>query len=526
MPEKKQSDELGGWFGKFINWVEAVGNRLPHPFTLFVILALVTLALSWILASAGVEVTYMKPPAKVGEAPQQVTVAVQNLLAFGPMRKFMADFVKNFVAFPPLGLILTMMLGIALLDQTGFMSAAMRKTILGAPPALVTMALAFVGINSNLASDAGSVFTAAIGGSLFAALGRNPLVGVVTGYAAGWSGFTANLMIAGTDALLSGITAPVAQAMGITAPTHPMINWFFMIVATFTLTLGTTYVTERFTAKRLGDTRSQGRLDENVLQEHALKPEEERGLRWALGGFLLFVAIMLILSLPPGAFFRNPEGAFLPKSPLTDSIMAILFFFFLFVGVGYGIGAGTIKSEKDVPRYMAKGIEGIVGFIVVALPAALFIYLFNSSNITTVLAVKGAEFLKAMNLGGIPLALMFILLVAFINLFIVSGSSKWIILAPIFLPMFSVVSFSPALTQVAYRIGDTATNIISPLSPYIPVILGLLTQFNPKKEEVGIGTYISLMIPYSIAYLIILSIQIVIWMLLKLPLGPGAGIYL
>jgi aminobenzoyl-glutamate transport protein len=524
VPEKK--DELGGWFGKFINWVEVVGNKLPHPFTLFVILAVITLLLSWVLASAGVQVTYLKPPTKAGEAPQQVTVAVKNLLAFEPMRRFMADFVKNFVSFPPLGLILTMMLGIALLDQTGFMSAVMRKTILGAPPALVTMALAFVGVNSNLASDAGSIFTAAIGGSLFAALGRNPLVGVVTGYAAGWSGFTANLMIAGTDALLSGISTPVAKAMGITAPTHPMINWFFMIVAAFTLTFTTTYVTERFTAKRLGDTRAQARLDENLLKEHALKPEEERGLRWALGGFLLFVAIMLVLSLPPGAFFRNPEGGFLPKSPFTDSIMAILFFFFLFVGVAYGIGAGTIRSEKDVPRYMAKGIEGIVGFIVVALPAALFIYLFNSSNITTVLAVKGAELLKAMNLGGIPLALMFVLLVAFINLFIVSGSSKWIILAPIFLPMFSVVNFSPALTQVAYRIGDTSTNIISPLSPYIPVILGLLTQFNPEKKEVGIGTYISLMLPYSIAYLIVLSVQLVIWMLLKLPLGPGAGIYL
>lgn len=526
MSRKAQSQEIGGWFGAFINWVEVIGNKLPHPFTLFVILALVTLVLSWLLSMAGVTVTYLKPAAEAGKPPEEVVVAVKNLMAFGPMRTFMADFVKNFVSFPPLGLILTMMLGIALLDQTGFMSAIMRKTVLGAPPALVTLALAFVGVNSNLASDAGSVFTAAIGGSLFLALGRNPLVGVVTGYAAGWSGFTANLMIAGTDALLAGITAQVAEGAGINAPTHPMINWFFMIAATFVLSFTTMYVTERFTAPRLGGGKGGHILDASALKEHELKPEENRGLRWALGGFLLWLAIMLILSLPAGAFFRNDQGAFLPKSPLTDSIMAILFFFFLFVGISYGLGAGTIKSERDIPRYMTKGIEGIVGFIVVALPAALFINLFNSSNITTVLAVKGAEFLQAMNLGGIPLAVMFVLVVCFINLFITSGSSKWLILAPIFVPMFSVVGFSPALTQLAYRIGDTSTNIISPLSPYIPVILGLLTQFNPNKEEVGIGTYISLMIPYSVAYFVVLCILMIIWMLLGLPLGPGVAIYL
>jgi aminobenzoyl-glutamate transport protein len=522
---KKRSKEFGGWFGRFISWVELVGNKLPHPFTLFVILCLVTLALSVVLSTAGAQVTYMKPPAQVGEAPEQVTVAVKNMLAFEPMRLFLKDFVKTFVNFAPLGLILTMMLGISLLDQTGFMSAAMRKTILGAPPALVTLVLAFVGVNSNLASDAGSVFTATIGGSIFAALGRNPMVGVVAGYAAAWGGFTANVLIAGTEALLSGITAPVAEAMAITAPVHPLMNWYFMIVASFTVTLATTWVTEKFVVKRLGDTGG-GMLGKDMLKEHEVTLEETRGLKGALVGLVLFLIIMLALCLPQGAFFRNADSGFLPKSPFTDSIMPIIFFLFLSVGVGYGVGAGTIKSEKDVPRYMAKGIESIVGFMVVCLPAALFINLFNSSNITTVLAVTGAEALKAMNLGGIPLALMFIILCAFINLFIVSGSAKWMILAPIFVPMFSVVTFSPALTQLAYRIGDTSTNILSPLSPYIPVILALLTKFNPDNEEVGIGTYISLMIPYSLAFLVVLSLQLIIWMAFRLPAGPGVGLYL
>ena len=526
MATDKQSNEFGGWFGSFINWVEVVGNKLPHPFTLFVILCVVTLVLSFLLSNAGVAVTYMKPPAEVGGDPEQVTVAVKNLLAFEPMRAFLKDFVKTFVNFAPLGLILTMMLGISLLDQTGLMSAAMRKTILGAPPALVTMVLAFVGVNSNLASDAGSVFTATIGGSIFAALGRNPMVGVVAGYAAAWGGFTANLFIAGTEALLGGITAPVAEAMGITAPVHPLMNWYFMIVATFVITFVTTWVTEKFIVRRLGDTSGEMMIDKGSLKEHELTPAEERGLKGALVGLAIFLVIMLALCLPQGAFFRNEDGGFLPKSPLIDSIMPIIFFLFMFVGVGYGIAAGTIKSEKDIPRYMAQGIESIVGFLVVCLPASLFINLFNSSNITTVLAVTGAEVLQAMNLGGIPLAVMFIILCAFINLFIVSGSAKWMILAPIFVPMFSVVSFSPALTQLAYRIGDTSTNIISPLSPYIPVILALLTKFNPQKEEVGIGTYISLMIPYSLAFMVVLTLQLIIWMVLNLPAGPGVGLYL
>ncbi len=278
--------------------------------------------------------------------------------------------------------------------------------------------------------------------------------------------------------------------------------------------------------KILGDTG--GHKDESELLKHVVTPEENRGLRWALIAAVLCIGFLLYLTIPQGSFFRSDNGTIVPSSPLLSSVVAILFFIFFFVGIAYGYGSGTIKEASDVPKLMQKGLQGSLSFLVVALPAALFINLFNSSNLTTILAVKGAEGLKALNLGGIPLILMFILLCTFINLFITSGSAKWLILAPIFVPMFSIIGFSPALTQIAYRIGDSSSNIISPLSYYIPVMIGLLEQYKPEGDTkpVGIGTVISLEMPYTIAYLICFSIQLIIWYLLKLPLGPGAGLFM
>lgn len=523
--KKESRANSPGFFERFIKGIEVVGNKLPHPFWLFVILALIVIALSYILSKAGVSVTYLAAARGGGEA-KQTTVEVANLLSFEALRPFMANFVKTYVGFAPLGLIMTMMLGIGLVEQTGLISALMRKTIMGAPSYLVTAVLAIVGINANLASDAGIIFTPAIGAAVFKALGRNPWVGIIAGFAAASGGFTANFFIAGTDALLAGITESVTKGMNIAGPTHPLINWYFLIMATLTVTFVTTFVTERFTVKILGDTG--GHKDESELLKHVVTPEENRGLRWALIATILCIAFLLVLTIPEGSFFRANDGSIVPKSPLLSSVVAILFFIFFFVGIAYGYGSGTIKEASDVPKLMQKGLQGSLSFLVVALPASLFIILFNTSNMATILSVRGAEWLQSMNLGGIPLILMFILLCSILNLFIMSGSAKWLILAPIFVPMFSIIGFSPALTQIAYRIGDSSSNIISPLSYYIPVIIGLLEQYKPEgnKQSVGIGTVISLEMPYTIAYLICFSIQLIIWYLLKLPLGPGAGLFM
>jgi len=433
----------------------------------------------------------------------------------------MADFVKTYVNFAPLGLIVVMTLGIGLVEQSGMISALMRKTILGAPSYLVTAVLAVVGINANLASDAGIIFTPAIGGAVFKALGRNPWIGVIAGFAAASGGFTANFFIAGTDALLAGITESAAKGMNVAGPTHPLINWYFMAVATIVVMVVTTFVTEKFTVKILGDTTHD--KDSEELLKHKVTAEENRGLRWAAVMGVLCIGVLLYLTLPEGSFFRADDGSIVPRSPFLSGIVGILFFLFFFVGIAYGFGAGTIKKLDDVPKLMQKGLSGGLSFMVVVLPAAIFVQLFNASKLTTILAVNGAHWLERMNLGGIPLLVMFILLCTFINLFITSGSAKWLILAPIFVPMFSIVGFTPALTQVAYRIGDSSSNIISPLSYYVPVVIGLLEQYRTDPDtKIGIGTVVSLEMPYTIAYLICFTALLIVWYTLGLPLGPGA----
>ncbi|TCO70738.1 AbgT family transporter [Marinisporobacter balticus] len=512
-------------FAKFIKGIEVVGNKLPHPFTLFVGLAVTVLILSFVLAKMGVSVTYLAASKNPGEAPKETVVAITNLLSYDGMRPFMENFVKTYVQFAPLGLIMTMMLGIGMVEQTGLINAFMRKTILGAPSYMVTAVLAIVGINANLASDAGMIFTAAIGGAIFKALGRNPKVGIVSGFAAASGGFTANFLIAGTDALLAGITESVATGSGIAAPTHPLINWYFMIAATFVVTFLTTVVTEKFTVKFLGD--SSDAVDKSILKEHTVTEQESKGLRNTGIAAVLYILLIVMMTVPEGSFFRNADGNILPKSTFTKSVVPILFFFFLIVGVSYGKTVGVIKGEADIPKLMQKGLAGCLSFLVVALPAAMFIDLFNQSNLTTVLAVKGATLLKSLNLGGIPLIIMFIMLASFVNLFMISGSSKWLILGPIFVPMFAMLGLSPAVTQLAYRIGDSSTNIISPLSYYIPVVIGLMDQYKTdENEKNGIGTVISLLMPYSLAYLVGFTLLLIGWYFLKFPIGPGTSIFM
>lgn len=454
------------------------------------------------------------------------TVAVVNLVSYNPFMTFFAGFVKTYVNFAPLSLILTMMLGIDIVEQTGMISALMRKTILGTPRALVTVVIAIVGINANLASDAGIIFTPVIAAAVFKALGRNPWIGIAAGYAAGAGGFTANFFIAGTDALLSGITSSAIEGVPYIpegTPVHPLINWYFMIGGTFVLTFLTVWVTERYIVKMLGDTDSG--YSEEELREHAVTPAENRGLLCALMALIAYIALIVYYTYPNGSLFRNPtDGSLLSRSPLLSSVMPLLFGLFFVVGIAYGIGAVVIKKGEDVPKLMQKGLVGSTGFMVVVLPASMFVELFRMSHFDTILSVSGAEFLKSMNLGGIPLLVLFIILVTFLNMFMISGSAKWLILAPIFVPMFAGVGFSPALTQVAYRIGDSTTNIISPLSYYLPVMIGLLEQYKPKDEtEVGIGTVISMAMPYSLFYLVGFTVLLVVWYLVGIPLGPGVA---
>lgn len=505
-------------FIKFIGCIERLGNKLPHPFFLFIYLTIAIMILSAVMA--GTEVSYTAAASGGGEI-KETTIAVKNLLSSDYLKTTLKNWTSTYVNFAPLGLVMVMMLAIGFAQSTGLFDAFMKKTLLGAPAYVITFALAVVGVCANAASNAGIIFGATIGAALFSSLGRNPIIGAMTGYAAAHGGFSANLFPAGTDVTLAGITQSAAVGMGIEAPTHPLINYYFLFTATFTIALAITVVSEKVMPKLVSG--------KGIKQDIAtvVTDEEKRGLKFALIALVIFVIIMLVLTLPEGAFFRAEDGSIVPKSPLIDSIVAILFIFFVATGVAYGFGAGTIKTLSDIPKYMGNGIKDSVSFCVIAFPASMFIQMFNDSKIANVLAVNGAQLLESFNFNGIPLALAFVVLTILCNLFMTSASSKWLILAPIFVPMFYQLGFSPALTQVAYRIGDSISNPIAPINFFLPIILGIMNKYKGEDEaEYGLGTLISYMLPYSMGIAIALIIQLVLWMLVCLPLGPGAELFM
>ncbi len=513
-------------FDKFIDGIEVVGNKLPHPFWLFIILSIIVVVVSGVLASSGVEVTYLKGSRVAGEAPAMVTEGVTNLMTGATLTSLTTSLTSIYAAFYPLGLVLTIMLGVGILDQTGMFSALIRKTILGTPSSRIVIVLAFVGICSNIASDAGIIVLPALAAAIFHSMGLNPWVGIAVAYAAADGGFTANIMVGGSDAILVGITESVVTSLGIDAPTHIMINYYFLVAATFVLTGAIWLVTKYYIEPKLGKTSKLAANDK--LKEQELTAAELKGLRYSGYAALVYFGLIILMCIPQGSPFRDATtGEFLPKSPLLSSVITIIFFFFFITGIAYGKGSGVIKTMSDVPSIMQKGLGNALSFLVIALPAAVFIHLFTASNLSTVIGVSLGQWLSSSNISGFPLIIAYILICTVINLFVTSASAKWLVIAPIFIPALAQLGFSPALVQAAFRIADTCTNIISPIEYYVPVIMGLLVVYNDNPDrKVGIGTVISLMVPYSIAFLVSLVLLLFGFYTLGMPLGPGVPIFM
>jgi aminobenzoyl-glutamate transport protein len=508
----------------FIKSIEWVGNLLPHPFILFLFFAVVVLVCSSIYE--GTSVTYTAAARNVGEAAKETTVAVQNLMTAAYWKTFLPKVTSTYMGFLPLGLICVMMLGISVMEESGFISAFMRKSLLGAPSYMITLALTILGINANLASDAGIIFTITIGAVIYHALGRNPWMGVIVGFAAVLGGYTANFFLTSTDVLLVGVSSSVTQEVGIPFQATLVMNWYFMAAATIVLAIIIVWVAEKFLVKLL-DGEMAEEAKEDSLISRAITDEENRGLKWALAGLILYFAVFLWNTVPSDAFFRNDEGNFLPTSPLFSSLIVLIMLFFLTIGTFYGIGAGVVHCMSDVPKLMHKGMKGVLPLLLTAFPASIFLAFFSASNLAPVLAVKGAAIIKESQMGVIPLVLLFVVMTGFINLFIGSAITKWIIMGPIFLPMFAMLNLSPALTQAAFRIGDSVTGIISPTSSSLVVVIGLLEQYNPYKDrKVGMGTVIALEMPFAVCMFVGFCALLVLWIWLNLPLGPGASIFI
>ncbi|MGE7665186.1 AbgT family transporter [Ureibacillus composti] len=487
-----------------LKWIETVGNKLPHPFMLFVYLCGIFIIISVVLAAMNVSVTH---PVS-GE-----NVVVKSLLSQEGVHWILTNMLTNFTSFPPLGLILAMTLGIGLAEKVGLIQAVLRAMVSNVPKALVAYAVVFIGILGNIASDAAIAVIPVMGAMIFLAVGRHPLAGFAAGVAGWGAGFTANIMIAGTDALISGISTQAVQAINADLVVTPVDNWFFMSVSTFVLAILGGWITDKFVEPRLGTYNGNVKMSMEPFTD-----KEKRALKATGLTALAFIAFLAFLVVPENGFLRDPETGGILSSPFIKGIIPIILIFFILTSVVYGKVVGVIKSSADVPAFMTEMIKSMASFIVLVFVIAQFVAFFNWTNLSVVLAVNGSEFLESINLTGFPAIILFILFVSLMNLFITSGSAMWSMLAPVFIPMFMLIGYNPAFVQVAYRIADSSTNMITPMSPYLPLILAYYQQY---KKDAGIGTYFSTMIPYALSFLIVWVIMLFIWFTLGLPLGPG-----
>lgn len=512
---KKQKVSL---FNRFLNGVESVGNKLPHPISMFAILALVVVVISQVCAMLGVSATGEVIDPKTLELVEQ-TVSAVSLLNRDGLVYMLTSAVNNFTSFAPLGVVLVTMLGVGCAEGSGYLSALMKKAVSITPAIIVTPMLVFLGVMSNVASDIGYVVLIPIGAVVFMAYGRHPMAGLAAAFAGVSGGFSANLLIGTLDPMLAGISTEASRIIDPGYTVEATANWFFMIVSTFIIVLIGTIVTDKIVEPRLSAHKHTG---EKVEEATALSGQEKKALKYANLSLLGLIVLFVILAFPQNSFLRNPgTGSLMTDSPFIQGLIVLIALLFFIPSVVYGRVSGTYKNEKDVCAQLGTNMSSMGAYIALAFMAAQFISYFNYTKLGTILALKGAAFLGSTGVSGPVLMVLFIIFVALINLLMGSASAKWTILAPVFVPMFMLLGYSPELTQVAYRIGDSCTNLITPLMSYFAMVVVFAKKYD---EESGIGTLISTMLPYSLFFMIGWSVLLVIWMVLGLPLGPGASL--
>ena len=497
-------------FARVLDTIEVVGNKLPHPATLFFMMAALIALLSWWASAAGLEAIH---PA-TGEA-----VKVKNLLSADGIRWIYTNVEHNFVKFPPLGLVLVIMIGIGVAEGSGLFTVLVRQLVLGAPKKLITASIVAAGIFSHLASEVGYVILIPLGAMIFHALGRHPMAGFAAAFAGVSAGFGSNFLIGSVDPILAGLSTSAAQIIDPAMNINPMVNYFFMVVSALMVVFVGTWITEKIVEPRLGAYHGT----EKPLEIEQITPLEKKGLKWAGWGTLLFIALMAYTIIPEEGLLRDPETGGILRSPFFSGIVVGLLLLFMVPGMIYGIIVGTIKNDKDVIKHMTHSMKGLGGYIVLVFFAAQFIYWFNYSNLGLVLAIDGAEFLRNVGFTGIPLIIAFVFLAAFLNLFMGSASAKWAIMAQVFIPMFMLLDYHPGFTQAAFRVGDSVTNVITPMMSYFALIVTYAQKYDEKN---GIGTIISLMIPYTVIFLLVWLVLITAWMLLGLPVGFDGPVHM
>ena len=572
MESSKKKQKL---FDRFLKFVEKGGNALPHPATLFALFAVATLLVS---AIAG-----MLEWQAINPASGKIVKAV-NLLSEKGVHQILVKMVDNFTGFAPLGIVLVAMLGIGIAEKSGLIAAGIRLLVVSTPKKALTFTIVLAGILSNMASDVGYVLLIPLAGIIFHSIGRHPIVGMAAAFAGVSGGFSANLFLGTVDPLLAGLSTEAAHIVDASYEVNPTANYFFMFVSTFIISFAGTWVTEKIIAPRLGEYKGNVKVE----KIEKLNKKEKKALKVTTLIALVIFGITILGVIPKDGFFRGPqynlkaktitefsekgiskdilwdlnpiadkefknidefETAIIGKigaemyaehkdliiskakisddgvltSPLIKGVVSMLFLIAGLMGVLYGFMTGVFKNDADVIKGMSESMKTLALYLVLVFFAAQFVAFFKESNLGEILAINGATAIEKSGVGLIPLVIMFIILSGFLNMFMGSASAKWAILAPVFVPMFILLGYTPELAQVVYRIGDSVTNIISPMMSFFALIIAFIQKYDKKA---GIGSVIATMLPYSFVFFAVWTVLIIVWILLGIPLGPDAPIYL
>ena len=493
--------------GSFLKWLERVGNKLPNPAILFLIFFIVLALCSHILQLAGISAVNLKT---------NEIIHIRSLVSAEGLDWLLTNLIKNYINFPPLGMIIVLTFGLGVASETGLLQTLIHHSMHNIPRRYVTLAVVFISLMSHIASDAAIVIMPPLAAMLFYSMGRHPLVGFACSLAAIYSGFTANILIVTTDVLLSGITTQAIRIIDPTLTVTPIDNWYFMTFAVFYLTAVTTFITEKFVEPRMG-VYDPSHAQENLTIPD-VSPEEKKALRHTMIAAVLYLAVVFLMAFPDNGLLRNPQTHSLLGSPLLRGVIPLLCGFLLTVGLTYGVSIKKIQNADDMIKCMSTAVKGLSGFLVMAFFIAQFIAAFAWTNMSTMIAMKGALFLKDVGMTGLPALICFMLFGQLLGIFTSSGSAVWALLSPVFVPMFMLLGYHPAFIQAAFRAGDGALNTVALVNPFLPLFLEIISRY---KKNSGIGTYLSLMMPYAMAFLIMWYALFIFWYLTGWPVGPG-----
>ena len=501
-------------YNRWLNGIEVIGNRLPHPIALFASFAAAIVVISAICSALGVSAT---GELIVDGKLQETTVSAVSLLTKDGLTYMLTNAVKNFTSYAPLGMVLVAMIGVGVAEQSGLIHTLLKYAVKITPAKLITPAVVFLGVMSNVSGDAGYVILIPLGAMIFRAYGRHPMAGFAAAFAGVSGGYSANLLIGSLDPLLAGISQAAASEINPNYEVSVMGNYFFLFASTFLITILGTFVTNKIVEPRLGKYDNSLSVSEDDSLT-TISPSERKGIRNAGLTALIFVVVVIIACIPSNSFLKNENGSLFgnPTSPFLNGIVILITMLFLFPGIAYGKAVGKFTKEHGVCDAISKSMSSMGSFIALAFFASQFINYFNYTKLGIIIAMTGASILDTIKIGLIPLIIIFIFFSAVMNLFMGSASAKWNVLAPVFVPMFMQLGYSPELCQLAYRIGDSSTNIITPMMTYFAVILTFAQRYDKKAS---IGTITATMLPYSIVFLVGWTLMLIVWLGLGLPIG-------